>query len=281
MNCLEFDELWNDLLDAEPMGRPAPRADVPDSASPPSARELAAAAHAEACPRCRASHDRYVRLTRAIRDRNTGLHRFLAPSPGLTQRILAAVGQSSGRNRLRRAALPLGTAAAAAVILLALAVAPMPWSPQRPWTGTRRESGTPPETSPSARRSDHPSRGRDLNEALADATEATWDLAWTTSGPAARLGRQMIVAAASTQHTPDASSTTPGHPRLGFDALAQVLRVVPDSTSGSELIQDLGDDLSSSVRPLSSSARQAFGFLRALSPGKPGNPITQPASKGA
>ncbi len=120
-----------------------------------------------------------------------------------------------------------------------------------------------------------------MTEALADATEATWDLARTTSAPAARLGHQVLMAATSAQDSTGTGSTGAGGPRLGLDALAPILRVVPDSTPASELIQRVGDGLSASVRPLSSSARQAFGFLRTPSLGKPDNPINLPASKGA
>ena len=286
MNCHEFDELWNDLLDGETAGRPPHGLGSLRPSPAPSDPELAVSAHARACPRCRPIHERYERLRQALRARNASPRSFPAPSPELARQVLAATGKASrpqqalaGRaarsgppRRPRRSCWRSPPRSCPGVWI------GLPSGPRGAIAGRAADTGPAP-------RSAHPPRGGDLTEALAEATEATWDLARTTSGPAARLGRQVLVAAASVQDADSegGGATAAATPRMGLDALAQVLRVVPDATPGSELIQKVGDGLTSSVRPLSSSARQAFGFLRTPALGKPDNPISIPpaASKGA
>jgi hypothetical protein len=280
MNCQEFDDRWNDLLDIETAGRHTQRTGATGDHNDPSPDDLAVRGHAQACARCRPIHDRYERLRQALRARDTGFRPIPVPTPDLTRRILAA-SCSPPRRRFWRTALPIAAGAIAASVLLALAIAAMPWSLRRLATDRRNQIASRPQRSVSAPPLEHRSRGRDLTEALAEATEATWDLAWTTSGPAARLGRQVLVAATSTDDDANSGSTGTSDPRLGLGALAPVFRVVSDSAPGSELIQKVGDGLSASVRPLSSSARQAFGFLRTPMLGKPDNPISVRASKGA
>ena len=105
-----------------------------------------------------------------------------------------------------------------------------------------------------------------MSEALADATAATWDLARTTSEPAARLGRQVLESATRVE-----DAITPGSIRApilpvprtpALTRLPRSCRSSPQPPPGSALLQQVGDGLSASVRPLSSTARQAFGFLR-------------------
>ena len=281
MNCQEFDELWNELLDAETAAWHSSDAAMTARRSDPSVLELAATAHARSCSRCGTIHDRYERLRQALRASNSGSRLIAAPSPELALRIMAAAGAPRTRSRFWRAALLVGVASTAAVLLLALTIASLPWSLQRLPSGANAAKENRPDHSQSVQPSAFPARGPDLTEALADATEATWDLALTTSGPAARLGRRVIVAATSAQDSTGTDSAWAGGAQLGLDALAPVLRVVPDSTPGSELIQEVEDGLFARVRPLSSSARQAFGFLRTPSLGKPDHSINLPASKGA
>ena len=164
-------------------------------------------------------------------------------------------------------------------------MAPLPWRLERvsPASGRGRPAGPASESTlrPSNRQAD----SRVLSEALADATAATWDLARTTSEPAARLGRQVLESATQVESPAraGASAADPaGSSYPGLDSLAAVLPVVPQAPPGSALLQQVGDGLSASVRPLSSTARQAFGFLRIPSLEKTDNsPIHQPASKGA
>jgi hypothetical protein len=118
-----------------------------------------------------------------------------------------------------------------------------------------------------------------LGDALADATAATWELARTTSEPAARLGREVLDATGVTQGATTASAPDES---AGPDLLplSSMLRVVPNSPAPA-FIQELEDRLATSVRPLSSSARQAFGFLRTPALGKQKGTNSSPASKGA
>ncbi len=83
---------------------------------------------------------------------------------------------------------------------------------------------------------------RSISDALADATSATWELARETSAPAGRVGR--VVLASTT--LPNADSPLS-------------LRVPAAPTT--EILQSVGVRVEAGVRPLSGSARQAFGFL--------------------
>jgi hypothetical protein len=118
------------------------------------------------------------------------------------------------------------------------------------------------------------SDGPKLNEALASATEASWDLARSASEPAARLSRQLLDAATeAAPEQPHQSSGAVSVPSLGAFA--------PDSAAAVATIQQVGDRLANGVRPLSSTARHAFGFLLGPAPAKPENRANPPAARGA
>jgi anti-sigma factor RsiW len=76
---------------------------------------------------------------------------------------------------------------------------------------------------------------------LAEATLATIDLARATSAPAARLGRQVL------------TSVAPGE----GPALMLPTALEPPA----DVLQSVGEGVNQGVRPLSGSARHAFGFL--------------------
>ncbi|HKM55083.1 MAG TPA: hypothetical protein VJY33_16860, partial [Isosphaeraceae bacterium] len=114
-------------------------------------------------------------------------------------------------------------------------------------------------------------------------TAATWDLARTTSRPAAGLGRDVLEVAAS-GHDPSAL------PASGFLAVAagpepafaaSIFQAAPGSPPASDLLRQVASEVFSSFRPLSWSARQALEFLRVPSLGKPESTRLGPASKGA
>src|SRR5262249_32515896 len=86
---------------------------------------------------------------------------------------------------------------------------------------------------------------RTLTDALAHAGSATWDLAWQTSAPAARVGREVL----------DPSSLVEP-----AEALPLSVPVAPPD----EVLQAVGDRVNAGVRPFSGAPRQSFGFL--LSP---------------
>ena len=83
---------------------------------------------------------------------------------------------------------------------------------------------------------------RDLPDAFARATSATWELARETSAPAARLGRVVL----DSSPFAAAEAALPGRPEL------------PVSGEG---IQAVGERVGEGVKPLAGSARKAFDFL--------------------
>jgi len=286
MNCQDCDQIWNELLDAESLSRERVATGIEPSPRLLAEREQMACTHAMGCSRCRQVRARYETLRRALRAWAASARPELTLSPALVERILAEQKTgSSRRSRRWRAALSLGAAVAAVACLIALVLSPMPWRLER--VSPRSDRGRPagPASGSALHPSNRQSDSRVLSEALADATAATWDLARTTSEPAARLGRQMIESATQAENPAGAGAAAAdpaGSSYPGLESLTGVLPVVPQAPPGSALLQQVGDGLSASVRPLSSTARQAFGFLRIPSLERTDNsPLHLPASKGA
>jgi hypothetical protein len=184
--------------------------------------------HGSACPKCRAEALRYQALRRAI----AALGTTPAPPADFADRFLrewehagSAFAPARSRRILRSwpAALPL---AAAAALLLAFLAGLRARSPAKP-------ANEPPRVAvaidPDA-----------LSDALAEATSATWELARATSAPAARVGLGVL-------DTGVLSETT-ASPSTGVGPASE------GSEGADERVQD-GD------RPLSGTARHAFGFL--------------------
>jgi hypothetical protein len=212
------------------------------------AREAASAeverdweSHRSECPECRAEAQRYQALRRAIGAWVT----VPAPSADFADRFLlqweqsgAAVPATPGRGRriweYWPAALPI---AAAAVLLLMV----LP--------GVRRERpAKPAETPPSLTDDIDPDA---FSDALAEATSATWELARATSVSAPRVGLAVFEAGELPEST---ASLRPASPQNAGPASD----VLPDA--------HLDDD---DARPLSGSARHAFGFLLGPDPPQP------------
>jgi hypothetical protein len=83
-----------------------------------------------------------------------------------------------------------------------------------------------------------------LNQALATASEATWQLARNASEPAASIGREFVATA------------LPGpFPTTTVDA------IVPNPSAASSALERIGGQVVQGARPLSSAARRAFSFL--------------------
>ncbi len=128
-------------------------------------------------------------------------------SPALVERILAEQKTGSSRRARRwRAALPLGAAVAAVACLIALVLAPLPWRLERVSPGIDRGRPAGRASGSALRPSNRQADSRVLSEALADATAASWDLARTTSKPAARLGRQVLESATQVENPSRAGS---------------------------------------------------------------------------
>ena len=295
MTCREFEHAWNELLDAEAgggVGRPAPRAgramasDTRPVASM-AEHERALLEHAARCSSCSQVSARYLALRRAIRAWGPPP----APSAGLTDRILAEVhtptsaawpiyGEARRKplGRLSRATLA-ALCATAAAIAIALPLMNrsrdrMPRNaPQTVLHPTRVDPGHESETVADARA---------LNTALSEATAATWDLAWSASEPAARISRQVLDAATG----PDRSAAQPASITGSASVVVAVSvpsldSLAPDTAAAGAMLQQVGDRLTSGVRPLSDTARHAFGFLLGTALAKPEVPVNPPAQKGA
>jgi hypothetical protein len=262
MNCQDFERIWNELIDA------ASTLPGDEHLDCPAESEIALIEHAASCPACRRSFAGYQNLQKAI------LASGKAPDPpvGLADRILAAAEESLKPARPAARTMAVRNRwliAASASILALLAFGVM----SRLNDGPARERGSLAKAVRSHGNS--LAEGPRLNEALASATEATWDLARSASEPAARLSRQFLNAATEPdpEHTPGSSATAVSVPSL--DSFA------PDSAAAVETIQQVGDRLASGVRPLSSTARQAFGFLLGPPPPKPDVRANPPAARGA
>ena len=110
---------------------------------------------------------------------------------------------------------------------------------------------------------------------MGDATAASWQLALLASEPAARLGREMLDASF------DSDSDGGLHQNAGLPPTSAVPALGAESFSP-VLLNQMGGLLGAGVRPLSTSARQAFGFLRAPSTEKLDRPAVRPTTdKGA
>ncbi len=195
---------------------------------PPEAERLALEAHAATCPACQALAVRYRTLRQAIV--------ALGPPPavpaGFADRCLerldiAEAGPTSRAPALRAWSIAIAMAAS---LLVAVLLA------NRSDRGGRAEPGPAPPPSVAS------VAPLPLTDALAEATSAGWDLARHASAPAARIGRQVF----------DSASV-----RLPSTTFASPVRVRP--VSG--VLQSVEERVNAGVRPLSGSARRAFGFL--------------------
>jgi hypothetical protein len=292
MKCSEFEGACNDLFDA---GLPVitqaaidghvedhPGADKVVSAGDPAATVLQRLVldHAAACPACRRVAGRYEALRLAI-------HACRPPAAApddFADRVLAALTVSPiamplghtgtpRTNRFWHVRLPLAALAASALAALTVGLLLPKWT-------IEKTPGNHPE--PQVARNDNMPRSEPgsadlmaLNDALAGAADATWDLARTASEPAARFSRQVLDAASGPE--PRASL-----PVLALDAgtVSSLSALAPDSESAVAMLQKVGDRLATEARPLSTTARHAFGFLLTPSLSRPENRPNTRAAKG-
>jgi hypothetical protein len=289
ITCRDFERMWNEQIDErsslfrelapEEAQRPTRFERRSDAAAASGAQALLD--HAAVCRTCGQTILGYQRLARALG--------AWGPAPsapaGLLDRILDALPANAvpcsltgtripSTRRLWRVRLPIAaTVAAIAVgIVICLVRAPIIDRPRRVRPAPPRVvvNGEPRAVD-----------GLILSSALADATDATWDLARSASEPASRLGRDVYETATNPEQTPVpfAIQARPVAdvpvPSLSLDLLAH------DSAAAVATFQQVGVHLASSVRPLSSSARQAFGFLLGPSHTKIEAPARAPSAKGA
>ncbi|MDG3005080.1 hypothetical protein [Paludisphaera mucosa] len=248
MNCRDFDQIWNQLLDAES----AARRDDPGIRLE---REASLREHAEACPSCRLRHRQFEALRVAMRAWTARPRPAAEVSPLVAERILRAAAEpeiltARPRRQGRRVGLAAWALASAAMLALFVLKSDPPRDVRRPQVA----AGAPAP--------------RSLNVAVADARAASWRLARTASEPAARLGLAMLDASLAGDDAPAAEAS----PTSALDPWA----------SPPALLDQVGGYAAAGARPLSAAARQAFGFLRSPTFDKPERAPGPPASsKGA
>lgn len=299
MTCQDFQREWNELLDAEASGALAtgPGLGVHAAISSIEETEALLLAHAAACPACRPIAARYQTLRRAIR----AWRRPQVPSADLVDRILAAQAgdesptvRSGGRFGLGAWPHRLGTlrivSGLAAAVLVALGLAT---GIHRIARGPEADRGGPARGDLAGHRNAIPGVERApgappaLDRALAEATSATWDLARSASEPAARISREVLDVTVRNGDEPAdgparSATTEPARRDGGLAALSvSVPSLGADAAGASDVLRQVGDQVSAGVEPLSSSARHAFGFLLGSPSARAGGRPGQSTSTGA
>jgi hypothetical protein len=285
MTCRDFERKWNELIDAEAaiVERSTARAAAPDAAL--SVRSRVLLDHAAECPGCGRKAAQYRTLQSAIR--------ACGPPPaapaGLADRILseleaptasawpvyAIARRASPRIRVKLSILTAGIAAC--LVALFVRGRMMPTRPVQVLHPTPALS----HGDQSADAKSVPVVYHGLSTALADATAATWDLARSASLPAARISRQVIEAATGPEESsPPVQDSRTNATRVSV-SVPSVDSLAPDSAAAAAVLQQVGDRLASGVRPLSTTARHAFGFLLGSTPVKPEVRNNPPSDKGA
>jgi hypothetical protein len=307
MTCRDFQRNWDELLDADvrvpAIGPEAGAMPGGPGASPSGeAGERTLLEHAAGCPDCRQLANKY----RVLQQATWAWRRPPVPSTDLADRILAAAEVSPpsawpvygdvGRDRPSRDLVMYLSFATAAAVVVAILLPTISMIVRRARDG---QPANPPTIA--SRALDHdlhavtgPDRASDerppLNRALAEATSATWALARSASEPAARISRVVLDATAQTE---DISTESQPEGRLdsadgvgmntgGFSvSVPSLTPLAPDASAASAALQQVGDHLAAGVRPLSDTARHAFGFLIGPAPERAA-PRTSPlSSKGA
>jgi hypothetical protein len=286
MTCREFEHTWNELLDAEASVGSATQST--GQTSPAVAeRERALLEHAAGCPSCGEVSARYRTLRRAIRAWGPPP----APSAGLTDRILAETQRPTPsawpiygtvrRKHLGRFARATLAAFAATVATLAFAL------PLLNRTMNRAPRNGPPDVLhithvDPGHDSQSVANARALNMALTEATAATWDLARSASEPAARISRQALDAATGPDRSPAQPASVIGSGSVvAAVSVPSLDSLAPDTAAAGAMLLQVSDRLINGVRPLSDTARHAFGFLLGTALAKPEVPVDTPAQKGA
>jgi hypothetical protein len=285
MTCREFETAWNDLLDASGARLGRTTASLTHSPSVTAERELALSEHEAECAVCNRRASQYQTLRRALH----GWDAAPIPPDGFVERVLAEVSAPTRpawhahfairRDTPRtRAIVSIVAAAAAACLLLMVRVRPT--HERRPSAVLRGTSNDPSDRE--SQRSQTPVGDMwDLDLALADATAATWDLARSASEPAARISRQMLDVVTQAERNNarpvDGASSEPVAPVASVPSLDSL---APDTAAAGAMLQQVGDRFATGVRPLSDTARHAFGFLLGAPSAKPEAPAAPPSEKG-
>jgi len=292
MTCCEFERKFNELLDGEGEAAARARAAAPTTRSRPVATDLEHALidHASRCPACHEVAARYQILRRALHAWNSPP---VAPAD-LVDRILladanadapaasawAVVGKRK-RERLWPIVLTTWGVSVAAACMFGLVNSLLERERHnRPMPPTRLVGPADELHSVRGQSGVRPADSRVLNDALAEATRATWDLAFSASEPAARISRQMLDAATAPERVPGDSAIL-GRAATVSVTMPALNSLAPDPSAAKAMLQEVGDRLASGVGPFSRTARHAFGFLLGPAPAKLEGRNTRPAAKGA
>jgi hypothetical protein len=285
MTCRDFEQMWNELLDGARAGASVPgrvRQAATDWAGD---AQMASALreHAASCAACRVAGERYQLLLRA-------LSAWSSPPvvPGdLGERVLAAAGYSPirkptaprrtrGEGRLWRIAV---AAMAAAAMFFIIVGSTSDRLKRITWLW---KSPAPQSSGLAGPRVAAPVDVVGLHQAVLEATDATLDLARSASEPAARISLQVLDAAAQPKSGGQgARALSPAASEPGELAVPSLTSFGADPAAASAMLQEIGDRLASGVRPLSASARTAFGFLLGPPAAKPVVRENLPGAKGA
>jgi hypothetical protein len=291
MTCREFERKFNELLDGKGEREAAARACATcASAAQPDVVDIERVLndHAARCPACREVAARYQILRRALHAWNSPpvaradlADRILLANAAVPARSAWAVLGTHGRKRLGPVMLPWFSLAAASVLAIVVAkalIVRQGHNPPMPPVASGAGESDPysVEGSPGVRLAG----ANALNDALAEATRATWDLARSASEPAARISRRMLDAATE----PEPSAGDPAIPGRAADVgvtMPMLTSLAPDPSAARAVLQGVGERLASGVGPLSRTARHAFGFLLGPPPAKLERRIISPNAKGA
>jgi hypothetical protein len=297
MTCREFQSQWDERLDADARAaaiRAGTTPGRPDGSATPAIDdgEEALLAHASSCPECRELAAQWRALRHAIR----AWRQPPVPPAGLADRILAEsrlpqsfqwklVTADESMHLIRMASILVAAAVLVALLLPMISLSLRGNRPVNPRDVAARSTETNLHAvSDSAR---HPDGRHQLDRALAEATSATWDLARSASEPAARISRDVLDATTrsedvASERTSDRPLATGEPSDVGAAGLTVPVpsldQLAPDASA---VLQQVGNHLSAGVRPLSDTARHAFGFLIGPARDQPGPRTSSPSAKGA
>ena len=249
MDCVDYERIWNEQLDARELG--------------PLDCDPALEAHAATCQTCRQVTLHFQTLQRVLQVQ--AVAGPPTPSSSFVQRFLEQQASQADLIAYRprqQTSLMRWLTIAASLILMSLIG----------WYSLSVNSEPAPRPGELVADSIMIEEAPLLTDALAAASAATWDLAVETSAPAARIGREILEVSTfrgappeiEFENTDEADSDVPLEDKPE-DKLA-----LTSTDPRTNVLQTVGERFNAGVRPLSGTARHAFGFLL----GTPENAVT-------
>ncbi len=279
MTCSDFERKFNELIDSE--NATAQSAGSAASGPPAIAADLMRALldHADRCSSCQEIAARYQILRRALCAWNSPpvvpadlADHILAAQADREARAASAwavVGEK--RERWWPLVLTYGSIMAAAMVIgLVLSAVNMSMRQEQPNRPIPRVTlGGPADQLHSVGGSAPAplAKSRVLNEALAEATSATLDLARVASEPAARISRQMLDAASQSEGGLGETAIGGGAARAQV-TMPALRSLAPDPSAAGAVLQEVGDRLASGMVPLSRTRATPSAFCSSQRPPK-------------